>query len=67
MSELLADSLPVGIRRASDGNGYEVGFTWQGVFRPFGYVKAPGFDADVQAAKQAQTDAQVSQAPVTPQ
>jgi hypothetical protein len=61
MSDLLADGLSVGVRRASDGEGYEFGVTYGSVFVPLGYRKAGGLEADLQAAKQAQTDAQVAQ------
>jgi len=67
MADLLADGLSVGVRQAADGQGYEFGATYGGVFVPLAYVKAGGLEADLQAAKQAATDAQQSQTQVTPQ
>jgi hypothetical protein len=61
MSDLLAENLTGGVRRASDGNGYEFGFNYGGVFVPVAYVKSGGLEADLQEAKQRQADLQAQQ------
>jgi hypothetical protein len=57
MPDLLVNELPVGVRRASDNEGYEIGVTWGGVFVPVGYVKAGDVEPAQQEVKQREADA----------